>query len=368
MDKFKFICGICNKAFTKHSSLKRHKTNQHMGITFNCINCNKSYKRREDLSRHTKKCLEQSQHNDQENSPTQPPVFTTSTSQSPSTSQSRNPANIQDAPTMDITNVHMDLTLSDSENEDEPLTKTIVKVENDLLCIRMSRETNTQISCLEMVDKATNTEPLIILSPDEVVAFQDGLTIASFKESLNIFIETLNSDIIYCKPRLSRPSTPTTQIGLLNCQAGYSRGNQTPKEARDGPLDPNDAKPILNGSPNHKDAIGHQTPTSMDILTSLFKKVSSSKHEPTKTHASIETLTQDNPPAAPICDVNDSEPSTSGSSAVTTTPRISTRILPGTTPEQESDLITQMCSRKPTRPSLFVPPCKRAKIIIPNID
>ena len=200
------------------------------------------------------------------------------------------------------------------------------------------------------------------------MAFQDGLTIASFKESLNIFIETLNSDIIYCKPRLSRPSTPTTQIGLLNCQAGYSRGNQTPKEAMDGPLDPNDAKPILNGSPNQQDAIGHQTPTPMDILTSLFKKVSSPKHESTKTHASVETLTQDNLPAAPNCDVYDPEPSTSGSFAVTATPRISTRIMAGTTSEQESDLITQMCSRKPTRPSLFVPPCKRAKIIIPNID
>ena len=172
-----------------------------MGITFNCINCNKSYKRREDLSRHTKKCLEQSQHNDQENSPTQTPVPTSSTNQVPSTPQSRNPTNIQDAPTMDITNVYMDLTLSDSENEDESLTRNIAKVENDLLCTRMSRETNTQISCLEMVDEATNTEPLIILTPDEVVAFRDGLTIASFKESMNIFIETLNSDIMYCKPR-----------------------------------------------------------------------------------------------------------------------------------------------------------------------
>ena len=67
---------------------------------------------------------------------------------------------------MDITNVHMDLTLSDSENEDESLTKNIAKVENDLLCTRMSRETNTQISCLETVDKATNT-------PGEMVTMND---------------------------------------------------------------------------------------------------------------------------------------------------------------------------------------------------
>ena len=256
---------------------------------------------------------------------------------------------------MDITNVYIDLTLSDSENEDESL-KNIARVENDLLCTRMSRETNTQISCLEMVDKATNTEPLIILTPDEVVAFQDGLTVASFKESLNIFIETLNSDIIYCKPRLSRPATPTTQIGLLNCQAGYSRGNQTPKEAKNGVLDATDVKHEFNGSQILQDTIIYQKPTSMDILASLFKKVSSPKREPIKTHASVETLTQDTPPVAPNCDVYDPEPSTSGSSAATATPRISTKIMPGTTSEQFFFF------------SLFVPPCKRAKIIIPKSD
>ena len=116
------------------------------------------------------------------------------------------------------------------------------------------------------------TEPLIILTPDEVVAFQDRLTVASFKESLNIFIETLHSDIIYCKPRLSRPVTPTTQIGLLNCQAGYSRGNQTPTEAKNSVLGATDAKHEFNGSQTLQDAIGHQIPTSMDILTSLFKQ------------------------------------------------------------------------------------------------
>ena len=63
-----------------------------------------------------------------------------------------------------------------------------------------------------MVDKATNTEPLIILSPDKVINFQDGLTSASFQKSLKIFIDTIGRDIVYCKPRLDRPSTPTTQL------------------------------------------------------------------------------------------------------------------------------------------------------------
>ena len=116
--------------------------------------------------------------------PMETPVAITSTHQQPSTSHSHNSANIKNAPSTDITNVYMDLTLSESENEDETLTNGITKVENDLLCTRMSRETNTQIGCLQMVDKSTNSEPLIILSSDEVVAFQDGLTIASFKESL----------------------------------------------------------------------------------------------------------------------------------------------------------------------------------------
>ena len=152
------------------------------------------------------------------------------------------------------------------------------------------------------------------------------------------------------------------------CQDGYSRGNQTPKEANKGALDTIDVKQEFNESQILQETNGYQKPSSMDILTSLFKKVSSPKREPIKTHASVETSTQNTPPVAPNYDVCDPEPSTSGSSAATATPRISTRIMPGTTSEQESDFITQMCSRKPTRPSLFVPPCKRAKIIIPKSD
>ena len=109
-----------------------------------------------------------------------------------------------------ITDVHMDLTISDS---DEDIDLTAKKLENNLLSSKMTRETNTTISCTEMIDKAVNTDPLIILSPDEVLQFQDGLTIASFTENLKIFVETINSDIMFCKPNLERPKTPTSQIG-----------------------------------------------------------------------------------------------------------------------------------------------------------
>ena len=77
------------------------------------------------------------------------------------------------------------------------------------------------------MDKATNTEPLIILSPGELIEFQDGLTIASFSNSLKIFVETLNSTIVMSKPNLETPPEPTTQIGLLKVQPTGTKANQT---------------------------------------------------------------------------------------------------------------------------------------------
>ena len=77
-----------------------------------------------------------------------------------------------------------------------------------------------------MIDKDTNTDPLIILTPDEVIKFRDGLTIASFDKCLKIFVDTVGSDNVFCNPSLER-ATPTTQIGLLNSLPGYSKSSQT---------------------------------------------------------------------------------------------------------------------------------------------
>ena len=76
-------------------------------------------------------------------------------------------------------------------------------------------------------DKSTNTEPLIVLSPDKLIEFKGGLTIASFNSSLKIFVETLNSTIVMSKPNLESPPEPTTQIGLLKVQPTSSKANQT---------------------------------------------------------------------------------------------------------------------------------------------
>ena len=45
--KTNYVCGFCNKAFTRNASLKRHKTNVHMRPSYHCITCKK----------HSKKCL-----------------------------------------------------------------------------------------------------------------------------------------------------------------------------------------------------------------------------------------------------------------------------------------------------------------------
>ena len=83
-----------------------------------------------------------------------------------------------------ITDLHMDLTLSDSENEDDiEITNMSKAVKNKLLSSKISRETNRIISSISTVAKSTNTEPLIILSPDEVLEFEDGLTLLSFDKN-----------------------------------------------------------------------------------------------------------------------------------------------------------------------------------------
>ena len=81
--KLKFVCEICQKAFT--SSLKRHKTNQYMGVSFNCLTRNKQYKKSEDLVRHSKKCLDKEleDHDEENNAPagtsssSKPPILET---------------------------------------------------------------------------------------------------------------------------------------------------------------------------------------------------------------------------------------------------------------------------------------------------
>ena len=55
--KTNYVCGFCNKAFTRNASLKRHKTNVHMRPSYHCNTCKKQYKRHEDLVEHSKKCL-----------------------------------------------------------------------------------------------------------------------------------------------------------------------------------------------------------------------------------------------------------------------------------------------------------------------
>ena len=110
--KLKFICAISQKAFTKNFSLKRHRTNQHMSVNFNCLTYNKQYKRRVDLVRHSKKCLAKELNNG-----------TSHSSQTPT----------PNAASGIITNPHQDLTASDSDNDDDTeIIKMSKNFENNL--------------------------------------------------------------------------------------------------------------------------------------------------------------------------------------------------------------------------------------------
>ena len=99
-----------------------------MGVTYNCVNCNKQYKRREDLVRLTKKCLtvDLTKGDDENNPPA-----------GPSTSRDPPPPN---APSEAITILHQDLTMSDSDDEDEVVTRQSRALENQILSSKISRE------------------------------------------------------------------------------------------------------------------------------------------------------------------------------------------------------------------------------------
>ena len=87
--------------------------------------------------------------------------------------------------------------------------------------------TNTEISYLTTADKRTQTEPLIVLLPDDIITWSDGLTITIFKASRQIFVDNIQSEIVLAKPALSTPREPTTPICRLNIQTSANKGSQT---------------------------------------------------------------------------------------------------------------------------------------------
>ena len=211
MDKTKYICGICEKGFTRNASLRRHKQNVHYNNSFNCLTCSKKFKRQEDSGKHAKVCLKEKL---EAGEPKMLP-FT----------QLNQPNRQMDE--LDV--VRGDLALSDSKHEPDSVLNIMVHHLNTVLLNQNTRnvETNTDSSRVYTCDKSTKTEPLIVLSPDKLIEFKDGLTIASFNHSLKIFVETLNSTIVMSKPNLESPPEPTTQIGSLKVQPTSSKANQT---------------------------------------------------------------------------------------------------------------------------------------------
>ena len=180
MDKTKYICGICEKSFTKNTSLRRHKQNVHYNNSYNCLTYSKKFKRLEDLGKHDKVCLKEKLE------AAEPKMLPFTELNQPNRQMDE----------LDI--VRGDLALSDSEHESHSDLNIMAHLLNTLLLNQNTRnvETNTDSSRVHTFDKSTNTEPLIVLSPDKLIEFKDGLTIASFNNSLKIFAETLNSTIV----------------------------------------------------------------------------------------------------------------------------------------------------------------------------
>ena len=91
----------------------------------------------------------------------------------------------------DTAMIASDLALSESETSitdteigsmDQHLNSILTK--NQIRSV----STNTKSSSLSTCDKSTQTEPLIVLSSDEVTCFKDGLTIVTFQKSLRLLL------------------------------------------------------------------------------------------------------------------------------------------------------------------------------------
>ena len=219
--------------------------------------------------------------------------------------------------------VRGDLAIRDPESEPDTSINVMVQHLNRQLLGQHTRnvETNTDSVRVHTEDKATNTEPLIVLSPDELIKFQDGLTIASVNDSLKIFIETLNSNIVMTKPNLETPPDPTSQIGLLNVQPTSSKANQFPvPPIKREFLDSSD---IIISEPSIDDNEQPTTSTTNPIQPSPVKRSS--------------------PPTDEIV-ISDSDS------------------------DSENQELIYMCSRKPTRPVMFVPKFKRVALKAKLLD
>ena len=113
--------------------------------------------------------------------------------------------------------------------DNDPHIKIMAEHIEKMICTKPTRsiEVNTDQSRIRTVYKGNQTEPLIILTPDELVTFSDGITIASFTNNRRIFVDTVNSTIVMSRPNLSTPPKPETRIGLLKIQPSASKGIQT---------------------------------------------------------------------------------------------------------------------------------------------
>ena len=183
----------------------------HFNTKHDCISCAKIYTRLEDFHKHSKECLRIKLED-------RPQKTIDLTSEAPSTST-------------DTAMLASDLALSDSNTSIDTVSGVMGQHLESTLTNKPVRGvcTKTDSSCLTTCEKSTQTDPLIVFESDEAISFKDGLTVANYQKAVQIFIDTVGSEIMMTKPNLSIPAEPTSQIGLLKIQPCASKGNQKRK-------------------------------------------------------------------------------------------------------------------------------------------
>ena len=159
-----YQCHTCHKTFSRKYYMDRHIREVHLNNSLNCTICDKTYMRKGDQKRHMLK---------------------------------EHPA----PHTTPVTATNVDNLLNEFEHQElqpttvsQPSKDKATQIAGKMVTPCETKHTSSNTEPKKFQDKATNTEPLIILAPKDIQDLVNGFKLISF-DNTEVFIQTTNSHI-----------------------------------------------------------------------------------------------------------------------------------------------------------------------------